>query len=276
MRILSALGLLLCVGHARGEFAFDLRETISGHPSMVQKTTEITSHMFISGGKIAKLQNQIVQIIDHDSSLLTLVDYRDKKFATLNLTEATRDHDLRFDQKFGQDIRTELVQSAQPAEWDGRPVKRTVFRIQINSDPGPGEWLYTMDSSTEPPPDFEQTSRAIANSEDRYDQDLDAEIQALVFINIDRFKDLQKSRKRDTEKSGLLIHSLAEFRLKKGAPLLEPIGQELAGQPLITEEMEVVDFKVAPVDFSIFLVPPGFEQVDMHDLYVQQDMRANQ
>jgi hypothetical protein len=276
MRILSALALLLCAGHARAEFAFDLRETISGHPSMVRKTTEITSHMFISGGKIAKLQNQIVQIIDHDSSLLTLVDYRDKKFSTLNLTEGTRDRDLRFDQKFGQDIRTELVQSGQSAEWDGRPVKRTVFRIQINSDPGPGEWLYTVDASTEPPPDFEPTSRAISNTEDRYDQDLDAEIQALVFINIDRFKDLQKARKGDTGRSALVIHSVAQFRLKKGAPLLETIGQELAGQPLITEEMEVLDFKLEPIDFSIFLVPPGFEQVDMHELFVQQDIRANQ
>jgi hypothetical protein len=276
MRIVATFSLLLCASQARGEFAFDLRETVSGHPSLVLKTTEITSHMFISGGKIAKLENQIVQIMDHDSSLLTLVDYRDKKFATLNLTEATRDRDLGFDQQFGQDIRIELVQAGQTTEWDGRPVKRDVFRIQINSAPGPGEWLYTVDSSTAPPPDFEQTSRAIASTDDRYDQDLDAEIQTLVFMNIDRFKDLQKARKGDHEKSSLVIHTIAEFRLKKGAPLLDSIGPELAGKPLITREMEVTDFSLSSVDQSVFLVPPGFERVDMHELYVQQDLRENQ
>jgi hypothetical protein len=80
----------------------------------------------------------------------------------------------------------------------------------------------------------------------------------------------------DAEKSSLVIHTLAEFRLKKGAPLLDSIGQDLMDKPLITKEMEVTDFSLSPVDQSIFLVPPGFEQVDMHELYVRQDLRENQ
>jgi hypothetical protein len=71
------------------------------------------------------------------------------------------------------------------------------------------------------------------------------------------------------------MHSVAELRLKKGAPLLDEIGQEFAGQPLITKELEVVDFSLSPIDFNIFPVPPGFEQVDMNELLVQQDIRAH-
>jgi len=276
VRILSTLALLLCGGLAEAEFAFDLRQTISGHPSMVQKTTEITSHVFISGGKIAKVQNQIAQIVDHDSNLLTLVDYRDKKFATSNLNDALRNRDLEIDGQSGPDYRVELIHSGQAAQWDGRPVKRAVFRVQITSDPGPGEWLYTVDSSVAPPSDFEQTRRAIASTDDRYDQELDAEIQTLVFMNIDRFKGVQKARKGDSEKGSLVIHSIAELRLKKGAPLLDTIGQGLVGEPLIRMEMEVTDFSLSPVDFSIFLVPPGFEQVDIRELFAQQDRRAYQ
>jgi hypothetical protein len=213
--------------------------------------------------------------VDDENSLLTLVDYRDKKFATSNLSEAQRQRDLRLDQEFPGDIRIELITSGQPAEWNGRATIRDLYRIKINNDPGPGEWLYTVDWSTAPPPDFEQTSQAIAATEDRYDQELDAEIQTLVFMNNDRFKDLQKIRKAERKKPRLVMHSVAELRLKKGAPLLDEIGQEFAGQPLITKELEVVDFSLSPVDFNIFLVPPGFEQVDMDELLVQQDIRAN-
>jgi hypothetical protein len=275
MRMLSAFVLVMCASHARAEFVFDLRETVTGHPSLVLKSTETNSRIFIRGGKIAKLQNQIVQIVDDENNLLSLVDYRDKKFATSTLSEAQRRRDLWFDQRFPGDIRIEAIASQQPAEWDGRATKRDVYRIKINNAPGPGEWLYTVDWSTGPPPDFEQTSRAIAATDERYDQELDAEIQTLVFMNRDRFKDLQKVRKGQSKKAGLVIHSVAELRLKKGAPLLDTIGQELADQPLITKELEVVNFNVSPVDFNIFFVPSGFEQVEMNELLAQQDIRAN-
>lgn len=126
-----------------------------------------------------------------------------------------------------------------------------------------------------PPPDFDQTSQAMDLTGERYDQELDAEIQTLVLINVDRFKDLQKARKDDHQKNGPVIHSVAEFSLKKGAPLLDTIGQKFAGQPLVTMEMEVVNFNLSAFDDNIFLVPPEFEQVDMHELLVQQDIRAN-
>jgi hypothetical protein len=276
MRVVAAFAVLVCASPARAEFSFYLRETITGHPSLVLKSTETTSRIFVKGGKIAKLENQIAQIVDNEDGVLTLIDYRDKKFATSNLAQAQRDRDLHFDQQFPQDVRIELISSGQAAQWDGRETKRDIFRIKINSDPGPGEWIYTVDSSAAPPPDFEQTSRAAASTEDRYDQELDAEIQTLVFINIDRFKDIQKARKGESQKGALVIHSIAELRLKKGAPLLETIGQEFANQPLMTKEMEVVDFSLSPVDFNIFLVPPGFEQVELHELLVQQDIRAHQ
>lgn len=276
MRILSVFALLLSASHARAEFAFDLRETISGHPSLVLKTTEMTSHVLISGGKIAKLQNQIVQIVDYENSLLTLIDYRDKKFATSNLGEVQRNRDLDFDRLFPQDVRTEVMETGKAGEWDGRSIKRDVYRIKINTDPGPGEWIYTVDSSAAPPPDFEQTRKAVASTDDRYSQELDAEIQTLTFMNIDRFKDIQKARNDVRDRNSLLIHSLAEFRLKKGAPLLDTIGPEFADQPLITMEMEVVDFRLAADDFGILFVPPGFKQVDIHELLVQQDIRFHQ
>jgi len=275
MKPLTALALLSCAASARAEFAFDLRETISGHPSLVLKTVETTSHMVILGGKIAKIQNQIVQIVDNENNLLTLIDYRDKKFATSSLAEAQRNRDLQFDQQFPQDIRIELVKSGQPAEWDGRSVKRDVFLVKINSEPGPGEWLYTVDSSTAPPPDFSQTSSAMASTEEHYDQELDAEIQTLGFMNMDRFKDIQKARKEESPKNTLVLHTLAEFRLKKGAALLETIGQQFADRPVITKEIEVVDFRLAADDTNVFAIPPEFEQVDMHELLVQQDIRAN-
>jgi len=63
--------------------------------------------------------------------------------------------------------------------------------------------------------------------------------------------------------------------LKKGAALLEPIGQQFADRPVITKESEVVDFRLAADDVSVFAIPPEFEQVDMHELLVQQDIRAN-
>jgi len=276
MRILPVLALALYAGHARAEFAFDLRETVTGHPYFVLKSTEVTSRIFIHGGKIAKLQNQIMQIVDDENSLLTLVDYRDKKFATSTLGEIQRQRDLRFDQKFPGNVRIEAVTSGQRAQWEGRAIMRDVYRVKINDDPGPAEWLYSVDWSTGPPPDFEQTGRAIAANDDRYDQDLDAEIQTLVFMNNDRFKDLQKVRKAQGKKSGLVLHSVAELRLRKGAPTLDTIGQEFADRPVMTMELEIVDFSLSGnVDFRVFLVPPEFEKVDMQELLEQQDYRAN-
>jgi hypothetical protein len=284
MRILSTLVLLLCACRVQAEIRFELRETISGHPSMVRKTTETTSHMYIRGGKIAKLQNQIVQIVDNENSLLTLIDFRDKKFATSTLGEAERNRDQMFDQNFPQDIRMELISSGEKAEWDGQATKRDVFRIQIDSEFGQGECIYTVDSIAAPPPEFEPTGKAMDATERNYDQELEAEIQTLFFIHTDRFKDIQKARKGESQKSSLLIHSVAEFRLKKGAPLLDAIGQELADQTLMTHEMEVVNFRSSPAEYvlgdpggmDVFLVPPGFDQVEMHELLVQQDIRANQ
>ena len=252
MGVRNALFVMIGACHLKAEFAFDLRETISGHPSMVLKTTESTSHVFVSGGKIAKLQNQIVQIVDHENSLLTLIDYHDKTFATANLAAAQRDRDVLFDKQFPQDIRSDLVSAGLPAEYEGRKVTRDIFRININSEPGPGEWLYTVDSSTAPPPDFEPLARSAELTEAHYDQELDAEIQTLAFIHIDRFKDILKARRAQNQRPALLIHSVAEFRLKKGAPLLETIGQELVDQTLIVMEMEVVDFNFSAIDFSIF------------------------
>jgi hypothetical protein len=273
VRVLSAI---LFTGLLRADIAFDLRETISGHPSMVRKTTEITSHIFIKGGRVARLENQIVQIVDNENSQLTLIDYRDKKFATEDLSEAKRNRDFHFDQEFPQDIRIELISSEQPAEWEGRKTRRDVFRIKINTDPGPGEVILTVDKSAEPPRDFQSTIEASKSAESRYDQELDAEIQTLAFINMDRFKDIQKARQGEGPAGGLTLHSMAEFRLKKGSPLLETIGEQFADQVLMTKEMEVVDFSFGNVDFNVFMVPQGFEKVEMHQLLVQQNIRQNQ
>ena len=51
MRIFAAWALLVCADVASAGLAFDVRETISGHPGLVLKTTETVVHVFIDGGK---------------------------------------------------------------------------------------------------------------------------------------------------------------------------------------------------------------------------------
>jgi hypothetical protein len=284
MRTSIACGLLLWAGTAQAELSFDLRETITGHPSMVLKPTETTAHIYIQGGKIARRQNDIVQITDTEINLVTLVDYRDRKFATSSLDEVRRNREKDIDQlspgfrSTGESVSSKLkagepVPSGQPAQWDGQAATRDVIRIEIMGEPGPAEWLLTIDSADNLP-GWEASRRPLEATEARYDQELDAEINTLVFMNPDRFKDILKIRKTRNQRAAIPIHSVAEFRLKPGAPLLETIGPDLAGQPLITKELEVLDLKSSGVDFNIFLVPPGFEQAEFGDLLIQQDLRV--
>ncbi|MBZ5609491.1 MAG: hypothetical protein LAP38_14615 [Acidobacteriia bacterium] len=271
--LLPTLALAFCALPSRADLSYDVRETTIVHPSLGMKTKESLARVMIKGGSVAVRQNDIVEVVDSQLNLITLIDYRTQTFATSNLDEVERDDDKGFD-SIPQGIRSELVQSGQAAVWNGVAVKRDVSRTVMTGSEAPGEILASSDWVDDIPAFAEQRS-ALEAGDKRHVQELEAELQTLIFEHPDRFADGLKVRKSAAGVSGFQIHSLTEMRLAADAPMLKAIGSESAKRPIMSVETEVMNLNAGDVDPGVFLVPRGFNKVEFRELLAQKYMRRH-
>lgn len=268
---MKALPLLLAAISAltaRADLTYDIRETRTVHPVLGMKNKVTVIHVVMQGERVAARQNDIVTMVDAPLNLIALIDYRTETFATASLDEVKRDDDLGFD-SIQSGIQSELVASGEAAIWSGFAVKRDILRTTMTGGEAPGEILITSDW-VEDVPGFAQTRQAMAAGDARYVQQLEAEIQILLFRHPDRFTDGLKIRKDAKGREGFEVHRLSEFRLAPGAPMLEAVGPEYTDRPIMSEETELLNLNSNEADPGMFLVPPGFTQVDFKDL-LQED-----
>ena len=252
------------------DLAFDLRETVSGHPHLVLKTTERTSRVSISAGRVARAQFDFVRIEEPAGNLVTLIDHRGKRFATARIDEAFRKNWTNPRPAAIAGVRMEAIQTGVPGEWNGSRVKRDVIRVSVPGAPGPGDWTWEMDIA-ENPPGFEGSKQIIEFAAQRKDQDILAMINTLAAAETELLGDASKVRERQT--FGIPVHSIAEFRLRAGSPVLAEIGQEYAGYPVMTLDAEVENF-TTEADARVFFVPPGYVQLEFPALARERAARA--
>jgi hypothetical protein len=271
MKTLPMLALALFAIPVRADLSYDVRVTTIAHPSLGMKTKESVGHVMVKGGSVAMRQDDIVQVIDGELNLITLIDYRTQTFATSNWDEAQRDEDRGYD-SLQPGIRSELIQSGQASTWNGVAVKRDVVRGVVTGGEAPGEFLITSDW-VEDVPGFAESRRALEVGADRHVQELEAATQTLVFEHPERFADGLKIRKNAAGHSAFQIHSLSEMRLAADAPMLKAIGPEYTSRPIMSVETEVMDIKAGEVDPGIFLVPRGFNKVEFRVLLKEKLIR---
>jgi hypothetical protein len=221
MKTAAILLFALCAIPLRADLSYDVRETTVAHSSLGMKTKESLAHVTIKSGSVATRQNDIVQRVDAERNLITLIDYRTQTFPTSNWDEAQRGDGRGFD-SIQAGIRSELIQSSQVAEWNGVAVKRDVARTSIKGGEAPGELLVTSDW-TDDIPGFTESRRALESGDDRHVRELEAEIQSLVLTHPDRFAGGLKIQKNAAGRGGFQIHSLAEIRLAADALMLKTI-----------------------------------------------------
>lgn len=255
------------------DISYDVRETTTAHPALGLKSKETVAHVMFQGKRMAIRQDDMVQVVDAESNLITLIDYRTKTFATSNLDEVQREDDKGFD-SIQAGIRSELVQSGAPAEWKGLAVKRDVARNTLTGGDAPGEIVVTSDW-LEDVPGLQDSLAAMRPADERHTQEIYAELQTLVFEHPERFGDGLKVRKSALGRNGFQVHSLSQMRLAADAPMLKAIGPEYASRPILSEETEVVNLNAEPVDPGVFLVPDGFEQVEFMELLRQKYSRRH-
>jgi hypothetical protein len=65
------------------------------------------------------------------------------------------------------------------------------------------------------------------------------------------------------------------MRLAADAPMLKAIGPEYRNKPIMSVETEVMNIKAGDVDSGIFLVPPGFNQVEFKALLTEKYARRH-
>jgi hypothetical protein len=237
------------------------------------KSKESLAHVMIQGASVAIRQNDIVQVVNAKLNLITLIDYRTRTFATSNWDEAQRGDDQGFD-SISQGIRSALIQSGQATLWNGVAVKRDVARTVMTGGEAPGEILVTSDWVDDVTA-FAESRSALEAGDDRHAAELEAEIQTLVLAHPERFADGLKIRKSAAGHSAFQIHSLSEMRLAADAPMLKAIGPEYSGKPILSVETEVMNLKADEVDPGVFLVPPGFNEVEFKALTAEKYMRRH-
>ena len=269
MRLLPVL-FVLAPAILRADLAFDLRVTISGHPHLVQKTTERTSRISIGAGRVAQAQFDFVRIEEPAAHLVTLIDHRGKRFATKRMDEAFLEKWANPPAGPMAGVRMEAVKTGVPGVWNGMPVKRDVIRLAIPNAPGPGDWTLEMDIA-ENPPGFESSKQILEFAAQRKDADILAMIATLAAAETELLGDAGKVRVRQT--FGIPVRSIAEFRPRPGSPVLAEIGSEYAGKPVMTLESEVGNF-TTEVDAGVFLVPAGYAQVEFAMLARARAARA--
>jgi hypothetical protein len=273
MKTQTILVFALCAIPVRADLSYDVRETTVAHPSLGMKTKESLVHVTIKIGTVATRQNDIVQVVDTERNLITLIDYRTQTFATSNWDEAQRGDDRGFD-SIQAGIRSELIQSGQVAEWNGIAVKRDLARTAIAGGEAPGELLITSDWIDDIA-GFAESRRALESGDDRHVRELEAEIQSLVLTHPERFADGLKIRKNAAGRGGFQIHSLSEIRLAADAPMLKAIGPEYGSRPVMSVETEVMNLTAGEVDGGVFLVPRGFNKVEFGELLTQKYARRH-
>jgi hypothetical protein len=277
MNILRILAFAVCAIGARADLSYDIQETIVGHPALGIKTKESIQHVTMKGGVVAIRRNDMLEVIDTERNLLTLIDYRSRSFATANWDEVQRADDQGFDSLPGG-IHTELTQSGQPALWNGAAVKRDVLRGAISGGDAPGEFLVTSDW-VDDVAGFAESQGPLETADRRHWQEVEAEVETLAFAHPERFAELLKVRKEADGRSPHLcfeVHSLKELRLAPDAPLLKTVGPEYQKRPLLSIETEVMNLSADPVDPGAWLVPDGFEQVEFQVLLTQKVLRHYQ
>lgn len=273
MRTLAVAVLALCAAEARADLSYDVRVTVVAHPILGMKTKESLAHVMLRGASAAVRQNDIVQIVEPERNLITLIDFRTKTYATGNLDEVRRADDQGFD-SIAAGIRSKLVQSGRPCTWKGVAVKRDVARTTMTGGEAPGEIVVTSDW-IEDVKAFEESKAAFEEADERHARDLDAAIQTLLLTHPERFADGLKIRKNAAGRGGFQIHSLAEMRLAEDAPMLKAIGPEYRDRPILSEETEVLRLDANPVDPAVFLVPSGFDKVDFSGLLEEMVARRH-
>jgi len=168
-------------------------------------------------------------------------------------------------------IRSELIQSGQPALWNGLAVKRDVTRTVMTGGAAPGELTTTSDWVDLA--GYAGSLRALRAADDRHARELEAEIGKLAFSHGERLADGLKIRNNAAGRGGFQIHSLAEIRLAGDAPMLQAIGAQYRNRPVLSVETEVLNLRAGRVDPAIFAVPAGFSEVDFNGLLEQKVYR---
>lgn len=273
MRALPVLALAILTLPLRADLSYDLSETQTASPILGMKNKQNLARVMIKGGMVAFRMNDMVQVANSELNLVTLIDFRTKTFATSNIDEVQREDDKGFD-SIDAGINSELVSSGQPAVWNGLAVKRDVARTQIKGGQISGEVLVTSDW-TDQLPGAAESRQAFAPDDDRHAQEVQAELQSLIFAHPERFADGLKIRKDAKGHDSFQVHMLTEMRLAPDAPLLQAAGPEYANRPILSDEIEVTNLSVEDVDPGVFLVPDGFEQVEFLDLLKQKHLRRH-
>lgn len=261
MRQPAAIGCLLALAAgARAELAFDIRQTISGHPAFVLKTSERVWHVQISGGMIAHLYpEEFTRVETIDSRQITLIDHRAKRFASrFRPSELGKQWTQPGSATGMAGVRVETLSAGVAAEWNGTAVKRDTIRIALQNAPGPGEWRLQLDVA-ENPPGFDLVRQRLEFARRRKDIEIEAMVATLAASPAELLGDVSAARSRRT--MGVPVRTIGEFRLAPGAPLLFEIGAALTGYPLMTVEAEVEKLTTT-VDPNAFLVPAGYAEVD--------------
>jgi hypothetical protein len=274
MNIVRILALAVCAFAAQADLSYDIRETIVAHPALGMKTKESIQHVSMKGGVIAIRRNDMLEIIDTERNLITLIDYRSRTFATSNWYEVQRSDEQAFD-ALPLGIHTELVQSGQPAVWNGAAVKRDVLRGAISGGEAPGEILVTSDW-VDDVAGFTESRSALEDADQRHLLEIEAEIETSVFTHPERFEDLLKARKDASGGVSHLyfqIHLLKELRLAPDAPLLKSVGPEYRRKPVLSIEIEVMNLSADPVDAGAWLVPDDFQPAEFQVLLAQKVLR---
>lgn len=268
MRKLIAVAGWLAPFLLRGELAYDVRETVTGHPALVLKTTERLSRVQIRDSAVARSYDEFVRVEDLDSRQITLIDHRHKRFASRYRQQELGKQWAKPAPQFMAGVRVETTGTGAPAMWNGGPVKRDTILISIPNAPGPGEWRLEVDVAGNPP-GYDTIKQRVEFARKRKDAEIEAMVNTLATGQLEHLVDVSRARAGRT--MGVPVRTLAQFHLAAGAPILAAIGAELAGYVLMRIEVEVENLTTT-VDPMVFLVPAGYAEVDF-DLLKQEQAR---
>ena len=267
-KLIAVAGCCLAPCLLRGELAYDVRETVSGHPALVLKISERLTRVQISGSLVSRSYDEFVRVEDLDSRQITFIDHRHKRFASRYRQSEVGKQWAKPASELMSGVRVETLGKGLPAEWNGAQVKRDIMRLAIPNAPGPGEWRIEVDVA-ENPPGYDTVKERVAFANRRKDSEIQAMVNTLATEQVELLGDISRARTNRT--AGVPVRTAAQFRLAAGAPILAEIGAQLAGHVLMSIEAEVENLTTT-VDPRVFLVPAGYAEV-AYDLLKQERAR---
>jgi hypothetical protein len=248
--------------------SFDLWDYYDGHKLLIKHAHQRHRKVYISGAKMAIVENDIVQITDQDNDEITLIDHQTKRFARMTM-RAAKELDQKGFESLGTGMRMNVVESEVPDTWNGIRVRRTLIVAHVPAAmsglPADSEIRITQLTTTELP-GWHDVMERLRGHDARFDQELDALIQTMAASDLQNAKDVQAARAK-VQTLALPVRSVSEVRLAPQSWVGNAVA-DLVGKSLMRIEEEISGLRGDPVDQSIFLGPPSdYEPMELKDMY---------